>query len=51
MGIDLGKGYQYQCQILISACHSFNAVEWKSTLFGVILGTTSFRVESTPNYC
>ena len=28
--------------------YSLNAVEWKSTLFGVILGITSFGVESTP---
>ena len=27
---------------------SLNAVEWKSTIFGVILGITSFGVESTP---
>ena len=30
--------------------YSLNAVEWKSTLFIVILGITSFGVESTPNY-
>ena len=38
---------------IITLCipYSLNAVEWKSTLFGVMLGITSFGVDDVlPNY-
>ena len=38
----------HELRVRTTITYSLNAVEWKSTLFGVILGITSFGVESTP---